>query len=112
MGKRKNYKQAFSGFNSDGKRFKYSSGAINSKDSTRGFLLSYRRNCLKGAMREAFDTTKYFIQIQHPGLFDDEHENSKEGEQKVIYAILPYSKVITSDKCRYFGRRSSVVGRS
>ena len=43
MGKRKCYKQAYGkGSAEDAKRFKYSGQAIHSKDSTRGFLFSYR----------------------------------------------------------------------
>ena len=43
MGKRKYYKQAYGkGSAEDAKRFKYSGQAIHSKDSTRGFLFSYR----------------------------------------------------------------------
>ena len=44
MGKRKCYKQAYGkGSAEDVKRFKYSGQAIHSKDSTRGFLFSYRK---------------------------------------------------------------------
>ena len=43
MGKRKCYKQAYGkGSAEDAKRFKYSGQAIHSKESTRGFLFSYR----------------------------------------------------------------------
>ena len=87
MGKRKCYKQAYGkGSAEDAKRFKYSGQAIHSKDSTRGFLFSYRnvyifslakrqnqeinskrRGKLKPAMREAFNTIKYFTELIHPG---------------------------------------------
>jgi len=80
MGKRKCYKQAYGkGSAEDAKRFKYSGQAIHSKDSTRGFLFSYRRGKLKPAMREAFNTIKYFTELIHPGSVEPKSvEENKE----------------------------------
>lgn len=81
MGKRKCYKQAYGkGSAEDAKKFKYSASAINCKESTRGFLLSYRRNQLKPAMREAFNTIKYFTDLVYPGSL--KNDKAKESEKK------------------------------
>ena len=60
MGKRKCYKQAYGkGSAEDAKRFKYSGQAIHSKDSTRGFLFSYRNVYINILLDQTESMKKY-----------------------------------------------------
>ncbi|CAG5099342.1 Oidioi.mRNA.OKI2018_I69.XSR.g16463.t1.cds [Oikopleura dioica] len=71
-GKRKmNYKQVYGGTDpQDIKRCKYSGNSVDPKDTTHGFLMSYRRKCLKQCHREAFSIAKYFTNQVYPQLVD------------------------------------------
>jgi len=71
-GKRKiNYKQVYGGTDSqDIKRCKYSGNSVDPTDKTHGFLMSYRRKCLKQCHREAFSIAKFFSNQIYPDLID------------------------------------------
>jgi len=71
-GKRKiNYKQVYGGTDSqDIKRCKYSGNSVDPSDKTHGFLMSYRRKCLKQCHREAFSIAKFFTNQVYPDLID------------------------------------------
>jgi len=80
MGKRKGYKQFYGGAGGDiSKKCKYSNNAIHNIDeSTRGYLLSYRRNCLKQATRESFSIVKHFSHLLYPEVIDENGDEVSE----------------------------------
>merc|ERR1712228_848510 len=93
MGKRKSYKQVYGGGGDNStKKCKYSANAIDkTNEETKGYLLSYRRNCLKQAFREAFSIVKYFSHAIYPELVDengDEVIQEEETENEDIEAQL------------------------